>query len=136
MSRIMTRICIVVCLFLLMNCSASNPTNPSLVVLEEIDNGKTMTIRTGGTLQIQLEGNPTTGYAWEVDSLDSAILQFKDRTFTPESEAVGAGGVVTLSFTAMAAGRTHLKLIYHRPWEEGIAPLKTFEAIVVVVVAE
>jgi len=45
---------------------------------------------------------------------------------------MGSGGKVTLQFEAAGTGQTPLKLVYHRPFETGIAPLKTFEVTVTV----
>jgi len=39
---------------------------------------------------------------------------------------------VTLPFEAAGAGKTALKLIYHRSFEPNVPPLKTFEANIVV----
>ena len=92
------------------------------------DAGKMVTLKVGDTLEVTLEGNPTTGYNWEADSLDTTILkQVGEPAFTPASTAIGSGGQVTLRFEAAGSGQTTLKLIYHRSWETGVAPLKTFE---------
>jgi inhibitor of cysteine peptidase len=92
------------------------------------DAGKTVTLKVGETLEVALEGNPTTGYQWEAESLDTSVLkQVGEAAFTPASTAIGSGGQTTLRFEATASGQTTLKLIYHRSWETGVAPLKTFE---------
>ncbi|MHC4518543.1 MAG: protease inhibitor I42 family protein [Planctomycetota bacterium] len=38
----------------------------------------------------------------------------------------GAGGWEVLTFEAVSGGQMTLKLVYRRPWEEGMEPLKTF----------
>jgi inhibitor of cysteine peptidase len=84
-------------------------------------------------LVISLEGNPTTGYMWDVAELDDQVLrQIGETEFKPESDAIGAGGVQTLRFETVNSGQTTLKLVYHRPWEEGVEPLETFTIQVVV----
>jgi inhibitor of cysteine peptidase len=52
--------------------------------------------------------------------------------FEPKSDLVGAPGVETLRFQAVDSGETTLQLVYHRPWEAGVAPLETFAALVIV----
>lgn len=84
-------------------------------------------------LVVTLEANPTTGYTWEIAEPNMSIIrQVGEIEFQPESGALGAGGVQTLHFEAMNVGQTLLKLVYHRPWEKDVKPLKTFSLQVVV----
>ncbi len=95
------------------------------------DAGKTISLSVGDTLEVTLEGNPTTGYNWEAANLDTSILkQVGDAAYTPESSAVGAPGQLVLRFEAVGSGETTLQLIYHRSFETGVAPLQTFEVTV------
>ena len=95
------------------------------------DAGTTVKVRNGDTFQVKLDGNPTTGYSWEPENLDTSILEQQgDWDFDPESSAVGAGGTVTTTFKAVGAGTTTLRLIYHRPFEQVVAPLETWEVTV------
>lgn len=98
------------------------------------DNGRQTELRRGQALVVTLEGNPTTGYTWEVKKpLDEGILrQVGEPEFKPESDLAGAPGVQTLRFEAVNAGQTTLSLVYHRPWEEGVEPAETFSLQVVV----
>jgi inhibitor of cysteine peptidase len=98
------------------------------------DNGREIQLKKGQTLVVTLEGNPTTGYSWEVaEPLDGQVLrQAGEAEFKAESEALGAGGVQILRFEAANAGKTTLKLVYHRPWEKDVEPLNTYSLQVVV----
>jgi len=98
------------------------------------DNGREMQLKKGQTLVVTLEGNPTTGYSWEVaDPLDEQVLrQAGEPEFQQESDLVGAGGVQILRFEAVNAGKMTLKLIYHRPWEKDVEPVETYSIQVVV----
>lgn len=98
------------------------------------DNGREMQLKKGQTLVVTLEGNPTTGYSWEVaEPLDEQVLrQVGEAEFKAESELVGAGGVQILRFEAANTGTTTLKLVYHRPWEKDVDPLETYSLQVVV----
>jgi len=98
-------------------------------------NGREIDLKKGQVLVVSLEGNPTTGYTWEVqEPLDEQVLrQMGEAEFKAASDQLGAPGVLTFRFQAMGTGRTTLQLIYHRPWEEkGAKPLKTFSVQVVV----
>jgi inhibitor of cysteine peptidase len=111
-------------------CSASAPKQ---VNLSEKDAGRTVQLSVGGTLEVVLEGNPTTGYLWEVAAGETAIIkQVGESQFKPNTSALGSPGKVTLRFTGVAAGQTVLKLIYYRPFEKNVPPSKTFEVTVVV----
>ncbi len=110
---------------------AANAADP--VAISASDAGKTIELKKGATLVVSLEGNPTTGYNWQVADPAPAILkQVGDVEVTPVSDAMGAPGTIVLKFSAVQAGQSTLKLAYHRSWEKGVAPEKTFEVTVVV----
>jgi len=102
--------------------------------LTEADEGGAFELRRiGDEFVVVLEGNPTTGYLWEVEAVDESILQqVGESEFLSDSKVPGSGGKLTLVFRAMAPGQTTLRLVYHRPWEEDVEPLKTYEVNVVV----
>lgn len=108
--------------------AAAQPTT-----ISEQDAGKTIALRTGDTLRIELEGNPTTGYNWIATSQEPKLLdQIGESNVTPESDRIGAPGTIVLQFSAVAPGQTILRLEYKRAWETDVAPLKTFEVAVTV----
>jgi inhibitor of cysteine peptidase len=109
-------------------CSAQ-----SALALEGEDNGREITLQKGRTLTIKLEGNPTTGYSWEVVETEGAILQqVGEAEFEPESDLLGAPGTQTLRFEAVDTGKMELKLVYRRSWETDVEPLETFTVQVTV----
>jgi inhibitor of cysteine peptidase len=103
------------------------------ISIGEAENGKTVEINAGDMLKISLAGNPTTGYNWYVSSVDTQVLaQVGDPSFVASSNAMGAGGIITLTFQAPIVGQTSLQLQYKRAWETGVAPLQTYSLMVVV----
>ncbi len=103
------------------------------VQLTEKDTCRMVEITAGDVLEISLKGNPTTGYAWEVDTLDHAVLkQVGKIEFKADRKARGAGGKFTLRFEATSPGKTLLRLIYHRSFEKNMPPVKTYEVTVLV----
>lgn len=96
-------------------------------------NGKTITLPVGQTLTIRLAGNITTGYGWQVLSVEESILKVDgEPEYKSESKKIGAGGEFILTFQAQSPGETNLELGYLRPWEENEIPLETFQITVVV----
>ncbi len=106
---------------------------PSTQSLTEWDNGHSVELRVGDKLAVTLAGNPTAGYRWEVDANKATILQPSgEPQYAAGSGGIGSGGTFTLKFTAVAAGQTELKLLYHRPFEKVGPPAKRFQVTVTV----
>lgn len=99
---------------------------PKQIELSMQHNGQEVKLRKGQILVITLEGNPTTGYTWAVAEPTDILRQVGEIKFKPQSDMLGAGGVQIIKFEALKAGETTLNLVYHRPWEKGVEPLKTF----------
>jgi inhibitor of cysteine peptidase len=113
--------------------AAKNTTLPEPVKISQPDAGKTISLKTGDTLLIELDGNITTGFNWIPAAQDPVLLsQVGGNQVTPESNLPGAPGRIVLQFKAVAQGQTRLRLDYKRSWETGVAPEKSFEVTVVV----
>jgi inhibitor of cysteine peptidase len=114
--------------------ACSTPAQPSKTIqVTEADDKGTVSLNVGDTLQVTLQGNPTTGYQWEVSSVDTSILKSSGEPgFTPASPAVGSGGNIVFLFDAIAAGQTTLKMAYQRPFEKNVPPVQTFTLSVTV----
>ncbi|MBM4029416.1 MAG: protease inhibitor I42 family protein, partial [Planctomycetes bacterium] len=96
-----------------------------------------VTVVLGQVFTVTLESNPSTGYRWEwVDHQDSIVEQMGQAQFKPRATGdpplVGAGGWESFDFKAVKQGQMTLKLVYRRPWEEGVEPRKTFSLQVTV----
>ncbi len=104
-------------LFLLLSTVACITDDSDGVTLDGGDSGTTIEIQDGTTLRIKLDGNPTTGFDWEVSAIDESVLRYVDSNFKPDSSAEGSAGIVTLEFETVAPGATLLELIYRPDWE-------------------
>jgi inhibitor of cysteine peptidase len=125
MSRLLIVLLIVACL--LTACGSGQ------TVLKEKSAGTTITVQKGAKFQVQLEGNPTTGYLWAVKDLNTAVLtQVGDWEHKPSSDKPGAPGITTFTFEAVGTGTAKLQLVYQRPFEKDKAPEKTWEVNVTV----
>lgn len=103
------------------------------VKVDKSMNGQTITVKKGQTIVVSLAGNPTTGFNWAAADLDTSILsQQGDAAFKADSNLIGAGGMVTLTFEAVGTGTTALTLNYARSWETGVEPAQVFSVTVIV----
>ena len=110
-----------VTIFLLCSTSPGNE-----IRFTDEDNGETEALAVGDVLVITLDGNPTTGYQWQVADYDDAVLEQKgEPTYTRHGAAIGGGGSYDFRFEAAGKGETDLRLIYFRPFENK-PPIKTF----------
>jgi inhibitor of cysteine peptidase len=106
---------------------------PGAIEVGEAEAGSTVSLTAGQELRVTLPGNPTTGFNWTVASADAGVLALAgEPSFKPDSAAIGAGGTITLTFKAVAAGDTELALKYSRSWETSVPPAKTYSLKVVV----
>jgi inhibitor of cysteine peptidase len=108
----------------------SDPLVGTSMKLNENDTGKTVEMLVGDELEVILPGNPATGYAWELISLDSNVIRPDKAEYFAINKAVGTGGVEVVKFRAIAAGKSDVKLIFHRSFEVNVPPLKTFEVTI------
>ncbi len=103
-----------------------------IMKLIENDSGKTVEINVGDDLEIVLPGNPTTGYVWEVSSLDSDLLKLNKSDFLANDKAIGSGGKEIIKLHAISQGTSEVRLIFHRPFERNVPPVTIFSATVVI----
>lgn len=92
-----------------------------LFILDEADDGGLKMIKVGDIVVVQLRGNPSGGYLWQlVDTVKEAVLEaLEEGEFVPDDPAVcGGSGVWKFRFRAVASGTTPLDFVYRRPWEE------------------
>ena len=88
-------------------------------------------VAVGETFQIKLRCNPTTGYEWELKSINRKIaiplgpVKFRESPAKPG--LVGVGGSCVLDVKGVKPGKTKAVLVYRRSWEKG-KPDETFTA--------
>lgn len=70
----------------------------------------------GELFVIELEGNPTTGYEWELQ-FDKNRIKTIDREYEPPGETLGGGGSERFTLQAIDSGDTSIRAIYKRAWE-------------------
>lgn len=120
------RLLLPICLTMLAACASK----PSSVTLQENQQSQCpLELDVGQVLVITLPSNPTTGFRWMIRKDASAVLAaMGNEVYTNPEEAgmVGSGGKSSWRFKAFQSGQDALLMQYQRPWEQGIAPAKTF----------
>ena len=75
---------------------------------------------------LELVGNPTTGYEWLFVVDDPTILTVTDNGYVQDASAegmTGAGGMFTFRLDGLKPGMTTVTFRYARAWESEEAPL-------------
>jgi inhibitor of cysteine peptidase len=89
-----------------------------VLTLTQEDNGKAIELKTGDSLVVRLDENPTTGYRWAVERGSEEILNPPGSEFVQNPDAkTGAGGTRVFTFQASKPGKTSLKIKHWRAWQ-------------------
>lgn len=68
---------------------------------------------------IELGGNPTTGYTWNYQIADEAVIKVDEEIrYLGKKGVVGAPSKFTYTVHSLKAGSTTIKFEYKRPWEQ------------------
>jgi len=94
-------------------------------VVEEIDAGDAsapVAIQVGQKVKLDLEENPSTGYSWrwECDVPEAVELVGDDYEQGGEEGMVGAPGLRSFRFAALAPGKVAITFHYGQDWEGGL----------------
>ncbi len=125
----------------LVACLPPTPTAPtnapapgtSSIQLTQKDSGKQVTVPQGGTLEIVLDQNASTGYSWQLLSVNDGILRLLSNKPTGVSAVPGAPSKETFKFQTVGSGLSTVVRIGHKQWwNDKVEPEAVFEVIVVV----
>jgi inhibitor of cysteine peptidase len=107
--------------------SACTPA-PAAVEVTENTPCPPLSLTVGQSLLLSLPATPSTGYSWTLKALPPILQHGGEAVFlpSPENERLGAAGQMRWRFTAHTPGTGTLALDYRRPWEQGVAPVRTF----------
>jgi len=102
----------------------------TFVTIGDSDSGKTIAVPKGGKLIVRLASNPTTGYQWQISSLDQEYLKpvGEPAYELSKTDRIGSGGIQVFTFITLKPGKTMLILDYERSWEK--KPVKSFTVAV------
>jgi predicted secreted protein len=102
---------------LLSACANTGVTpDPKTVVVTPAIKGNSAMLSLGDTLELQIPTIPKAGFEWQVQNLDTAILEQEGTgMYAKDPDPNSAGGVVTFQFTAIGTGKTTVNLLFVSP---------------------
>ena len=101
------------------------------VVVDRSNAGQTCSAAPGDVVVVRLDETPTSGFRWEVESVDSAVLEPVGDDYTPPpGSSRGGEGVHAFSFRVIAPGDGALKLTLRRSWDADRSGAETFEVAI------
>ena len=116
---------------LVFGACASTRTGP--LKLYAHNDGDLINLKVGETMQVVLDGNPTTDIHWlRSEETDAILAQVGTTEYKPDPRTPDARQRLHLNFKAHAEGRTRLRLQYRDPNRSGALDERTFEVWVVV----
>jgi Predicted secreted protein len=97
------------------------------VMIGENENGKTLQLLGGQSLELSLMANPSTGYTWQyVQEPDPSVLRETRHFLVPQSRNPGAPSNEYWIYNPVGSGTTSIILKYSRSWSKE-PPLKLFQ---------
>lgn len=106
-------------------------------LINAADNGRTVSVKRGEPIRLELAANATTGYDWQIEEL--AAEYFKVRTagyrvdeVEPGREALGTGGISYWVIIPLKNGQSTIRLLYFRPWEGKDKAVEQFSVTILV----
>ncbi|MGA2206940.1 MAG: protease inhibitor I42 family protein [Terracidiphilus sp.] len=105
-----------VALFLLV--CGSTMASAATKVVTDADKGSSIVLKMGDVLEVRLNSNPTTGYAWYVHKQSTPLLKPSGESQTQSTQpGVGRPIVQIFKFATAGKGTGVLLLHYVRSWE-------------------
>jgi len=95
------------------HCQASN-----VYHFDFTDNNTLNTITENDKVIVELEGNPTTGFKWDMFYLEGgAILQDGEPSYEKDNSHHGKPGLYRFFYRGFQPGHAKLRFVYARHWE-------------------
>jgi inhibitor of cysteine peptidase len=95
----------------------------SLCFANEAKQIEPMKVRAGDSFTITLRANMSTGYQWQITTLNEKMLQLVNSEYVPyTTKRLGADGKQLWTFKALKAGETSITFKYVRPQEKDKPP--------------
>lgn len=103
-------------------------------VITQADDQSNITVPVGGVIGLHLGENPSTGFQWSFEQLDSSLEIVEEEFHVAGTPLVpGAAGVHEWRLRAAATGRHTLRMRHSQPWEGDAAVDRRFTVDIIAV---
>lgn len=112
---------------MLSSCSSLQSTEDDTISrpFTAADAQQSITIAPNRVFTIDLQSNPTTGYAWLLSVEPEGVVSIKSKKFIADASGrVGVGGTMSWKLSSKKVGTTTLKFSYSRSWETDAKPAR------------
>ncbi len=92
----------------------------------EPDNGSTINTHRGDTIRLRLPARLSTGYGWTLCSAKNVKSFGEPQIETPGAKITGGLDFQIFTFEVPESGEGKIALVYARPWEKGVKPIKVY----------
>lgn len=99
------------------SCPDPEKAPKTMLLLTETDNDRTVDIRLGETVRVDLPENATAGYRWAIDRYDEEFIEALATEPSYTASTIGSGGEVAFIFQGKKIGDGEIVLKYWRHWE-------------------
>jgi predicted secreted protein len=103
----------------------------SEIVITRHNQGNIFEAQLDDVIVFRLEENLTTGYGWEVESIDNSMVELIESTYTEApGMLLGRGGMRVLRFVVRSPGSQDIRLRLRRPWDPPDKALEHLEVTI------
>ena len=85
------------------------------------DNGAAISADASTVIIVRLDGNPTTGYRWQLSSGKEEVKSVQEDIEPVDSNRPGAAATFVFRISGFPKGRVILSFEYCRPWEHAVS---------------
>jgi predicted secreted protein len=130
-----TRLALLPVLFTCVQCTWGNTTPqskhdqaPADATVSASDNGRTLRLKTGDSIMVQLPIQRGTGYAWQpAEATANSLFSIEAQPDTSDTPGrPGAKETQQFRLRVKQSGEADLTFQYRRPWDAKAPPAKTF----------
>jgi inhibitor of cysteine peptidase len=98
-----------------------------MITLDETASGTSVDLNVGQMVELRLPENRSTGYRWRIESDGGPACHIVDAGMPALPDGgPGVGGMHLWRIEGAQAGQCNVALAYARPWETGVAPVRSF----------
>jgi predicted secreted protein len=102
---------------------------PETVIVNKKFNNREIKVRVGGMIRVELQELGAAGYVWTIQDLDKEhfeVLKVQTDNSRPPGDSTGAPVTKTWLIRSKKEGKSELKFIHCRPWEDAKNASDTF----------